>query len=262
MAKMTLLEIVQDILNDMSSDKVNSIDDTEESEQVAQIVATTYRLMVSARNWPQNRKLINLIASGTTDRPTHMSFDESVKKIDFINYNKRDASDTKDKYKKIEWRDPEDFLRFINNRDSSDTDVEDVTDPSGVILHIKNDKAPEYYTTFDEETLVFDSYDSGVDSTLQSSKTQVMAYVTSVFEMSDTFVPDIPEEAFGELLETSKTRAQAKLRQFEDTLSAREAQKQSNWNSRNSWTVKGGVKYPNYGRRTGKLYNSTFKQDR
>lgn len=81
MAKMTLLEIVQDILNDMSSDKVNSIDDTEESEQVAQIVATTYRLMVSARNWPQNRKLINLIASGTTDRPTHMSLMSLLRRL-------------------------------------------------------------------------------------------------------------------------------------------------------------------------------------
>ena len=42
MAKMTLLAMVQDILNDMDGDEVNSISDTVEAEQVAQIIKTTY----------------------------------------------------------------------------------------------------------------------------------------------------------------------------------------------------------------------------
>jgi len=46
MAKMTVLEIVQDILNDIDGDEVNSIDDTLESEQVAQIVKSTYDAII------------------------------------------------------------------------------------------------------------------------------------------------------------------------------------------------------------------------
>ncbi len=44
--KYTLLEIVQEILSDMDSDEVNSIDDTTESEQVATIVKSTYLSMM------------------------------------------------------------------------------------------------------------------------------------------------------------------------------------------------------------------------
>jgi len=50
--KLTLLEIVQDIMNDMDGDEVNAISDTIESQQVAQIVKTTYLEMMANRNWP------------------------------------------------------------------------------------------------------------------------------------------------------------------------------------------------------------------
>jgi hypothetical protein len=41
-AKMTLLEIVQDVLNDMDSDEVNSISDTVEATQIANICRSVY----------------------------------------------------------------------------------------------------------------------------------------------------------------------------------------------------------------------------
>ena len=49
--KYTLLEIVQEILSDMDSDEVNSIDDTVESQQVASIVRSAYMAIMSNRNW-------------------------------------------------------------------------------------------------------------------------------------------------------------------------------------------------------------------
>ena len=60
MAKLTLLEIVQDIMNDMDSDEVNSISDTEESSQIAQIVKTTYFEILGRRDWPHLSKFTNL----------------------------------------------------------------------------------------------------------------------------------------------------------------------------------------------------------
>ena len=42
MARMTVLEMTQDILSDMNSDEVNTINGSLEATQVAQIIKTTY----------------------------------------------------------------------------------------------------------------------------------------------------------------------------------------------------------------------------
>ena len=50
MPKRTLLYIVQDIANDLDTDTINSINDTEESLQIAQIVQTTYYEIINKRD--------------------------------------------------------------------------------------------------------------------------------------------------------------------------------------------------------------------
>lgn len=260
MAKSTLLEITQDILSDMSSDVVNSIDDTDEAQQVAQIIKSTYQAMMSNRNWPHTKKILHLIASTDSLLPTHMTIDEDIKEMISIFYDKRRQDDTRLLYQEVKWKDPDDFLRITNVRNSDDDSTLVVTDPSGVILLIRNDKAPSYYTSFDDDQLVFDSWDSGVDDTLQSSKTQARAYVTPTFRMEDDYIPDLPEEAFSALIEEAKSRAQLKLHQQQDVKSEQEAGRQQRWLSRKAWRVNGGIRYPDYGRRNRTHYRDpTFK---
>jgi hypothetical protein len=81
MAKKTLLELVQDILSDMDGDEVNSIDDTIESAQVAQIIRATYEAMMSSRNWPHQRRLLTLVPSGDNTLPTHVTMQEEIKEM-------------------------------------------------------------------------------------------------------------------------------------------------------------------------------------
>lgn len=262
MAKMTLLEITQDILSDMTSDVINSIDDTEEAQQVAQIVKSTYMAMMSNRNWPHTRQLISLIAFTDSNRPTHMRIDDEVKEMISIYYDKKKNGETRLLYQEVEWKDPDDFLRYTNVRNSDNSNILVVTDPSGVVLLIQNDKAPSYYTSFDDETLVFDSWDSVVENTLQTSKTQARAYVTPIFQMVDSYVPDLPEEAFSAFLEEAKSRAQFKLHSVQDVKSEEEARRQQRWLSRKAWKVSGGIKYPDYGRRGRRYYkDATFRNE-
>jgi hypothetical protein len=68
--KKTLLEMTQDILNDMDSDEVNSISDTVEAQQVANIIKTCYNEMISNRDWPHLRKLVQLDSLQTLRSPT------------------------------------------------------------------------------------------------------------------------------------------------------------------------------------------------
>lgn len=261
MAKLTLLEIVQDILSDMTSDVINSIDDTEEAQQVAQIVKSTYMAMMSNRNWPHTRQLVHLIASTDSDRPTHMTLDEEIKEMISVYYDKRKNGETRLLYQEVKWKDPDDFLRMLNSRNSDNSNVLIVEDPSGIILLIQNDKAPTYYTSFDDETLVFDSWDSDVEDTLQENKTQARAYVTPAFVMDDTYIPDLPEEAFSAFLEEAKSRAQYKLHSVQDIKSEQEAVRQQRWLSRKAWKVAGGIRYPDYGRKGRRNYyrDPTFK---
>lgn len=247
--KKTLLEMVQDILNDMDGDEVNSIDDTVESSQVAQIVRTTYESMISRRNWPHLARGVNLVASGDSDKPTHMKLDQEIQELLSVNYDTRKNGKTRKDYKEIKWKEPDEFLRMTNRENNDLPEVEVVQDYSGIELLVRNDKAPEFYTSFDDEYLVFNSYDSEVDSTLQSTKVQARAYVLPSWSHQDDFIPDLPSEAFPGLYEEAKSRASLKLGQMADQKAEQESVKQQRWMSRKAWRAAGGIKYPNYGRK-------------
>lgn len=250
--KMSVLDMVQDILSDMNSDEVSSITDTLESLQVAQILKSTYYEMVSRKNWPHLRKLLQLDASGTTAKPTHMALTENIKELVELNYDKRKSTDTSPKWRKVEYIAPDEFLRYTNGRNSSNSNIDEIEDYTGVELLIRNDVAPTYYTSFDDENVVFDSYDSTVDSTLQSSKTQAIAYVIPAFTLSDTFVPDLPAEAFSGFLAEAKSVCFVRIKQMPDAKAEQQSRKQMSWLSTKNWQVAGGWNFPNYGRRSKK----------
>lgn len=258
---MNLLDIVVDILNDMDGDQVNSIDDTFESEQVAQIVKSTYFAMMSNRNWPHTRQTVQILPSGDSALPTHMNVQEAIKELCFINYNKVKDGETRKLYKKVKYLYPDDFLRVTNRRNNDNADIDVITDPTGVELLIKNDTAPTYYTSFDDEALVFDSYDNLVDTTLQQSKVQAQAYIIPTWSQVDDFIPDLPDEAFTALLEESKSRAMLKLKQVQDIKAEQESTRQQRWLSRKARRVEGGIRYPNYGRRGFGTRDATFRQE-
>ncbi len=261
--KMSLIEMVQDIHNDLDLDFVNSIDDTVEATQVAQIIKTTYFAMMSNRNWPHLRQLVTVTPSNTAQRPTHMTVQDDVKELEFFNYNCQKEGETRLRYKPMKWLEPDAFLRKQNTLNTDSDHVMVVTDTSGVQVQIQTNKNPEFFTSFDDKTLIFDSYDSSVDSTLQESKVQAMAYVMPTWNTFDSFIPDLPEEAFISLLEESKSKAALKLKQEADQKAEQESVRQRNWLSRKARRMNGGINYPNYGRGRAKYRRDvTFEEGR
>lgn len=260
--KMDLLKLTQSILSDIGGDEVNSIEDTFESSQVAEIIRTTYLAMMSNRNWPHLRKMIKLDASGDPLLPTHMSLKDSVKELISVKYDCATATATKKDYREIRYVTPEDFLRFIYQRDSSDATVTVVTDPSGSELFIKNNCSPTYVTSFDDVTMVFDAFDLAVDTTLQESKIQTLAYVMPEWDHVDDFVPDLPEIAFSALLESAKSACFIRVAQRGDQQAAMEAKRQQTWLARKVRRAGGGIQYPSYGRGRVKLTKDpTFRRN-
>jgi hypothetical protein len=260
--KYTLLQIVQDIASDIDTDEVNSISDTIESQQIAQIVQSTYQAIMSNRNWPHTAKLVRMNSSTDNTKPNIMTFDENIKELISVYYNKAKDGETRLRYDAIKYIEPDDMLRLFYGRNSDSDNVEVINDGAQIYV-ITNDKHPDYFTSFDDNTLVFDSYDSSVDNTLQTSKTQVRAYVTPAFEMSDDYIPDLPEEAFSFLIEEAKSKAAYKIAQKPDEKAEQESRRQNQWLSRKAWRVDGGVKYQRFGRgRRGYQPEPTFRQDK
>ena len=65
MAKMNLLAMTQDILSDMDSDEVNSITESVEALQVAQIIKTTYYNIIDGKDYAFLYELFQMDASGS-----------------------------------------------------------------------------------------------------------------------------------------------------------------------------------------------------
>ena len=250
MARMTLLEIVQSIMSDMDTDNVNSINDTIEALQVAQIVKDTFYELISRRDWPHLNKLFVLNSVSVTARPNYLKLPDGVYELEFLKYNKRKSIDTKDRYEDVTYIHPDEFIYKSNQLDNSQATVDQITDTSGVKYNIKNDRAPMYWTSFDDEYIVFDSYDSGVDTTMQGSKTQCRGIIEPSWSPLDTFVPDLPPEAFPLLLEESKSAAFLALKQVTNEKAEQRSRRQQRRLTQKAWRANGGIRYPNYGRKT------------
>lgn len=196
MAAMTLLEMVQDILNDMDSDPANSIDDTVESGQVAQIVKTAYFKLVTSRDdWPFLRTLTQLTGLGDTSHPTKMRIPTGMNKIYWLKYNKKDVS----------YLEPKEFKDLLDKR----TERADVVDADGYGLNVD----PSYWTSYDDDYIFFDSYDSDADSTLQQSKSSCYGILVPSWTHSDSFTPTLPAKMFPTLLADAKGTAFLALKQ-------------------------------------------------
>lgn len=246
--KMTLLEMVRDILNDMDSDDVNSITDTVEAMQVAQIIKSCYFEMMANRNWPHMKKLIQVEASGTLERPTHLKLPTNVKELEFFKYDKNDSSDpTKVEYREVHYRHPDQFLRITSTINSS-PNTRQIIDFGGTPVIIKTNQPPSYWTSFDDTHIVCDSYESSVDDTLKKSKTQCLVYLNPEWVHMDHAIPEMPAEAFPALLAEAKSTAFISLKQMANEKAEQKAIRQQRWLSRKAWRAKGGVRYDNYGR--------------
>jgi hypothetical protein len=264
MAKLTLLDMVQDIANDLETDEINSISDTIESVQIAQIVKTSFFEMIASRNWPHLKRTFQLTSSSDPAYPTHMRLPEDVKELIMVSYDKKKSGESRDKYQEIYWVEPEEFLYKSNQRNIDNSNVDSITDFGGVPFNIYNDRAPTYFTSFDDEWIVADAYDSAVDSVLQTSKTQALGYISPTWSHTDTAIPDLPEEAFPALLEEAKSTAFVVLKQMPNEKAEQKAGRQHRRLARKAWRVDGGVRYPNYGRKRNRgsvTHNPLFDKD-
>lgn len=249
MPKMTLLDMTQDILSDLTSDNVNSISDTVESEQVAQIIKTTYFAMIDEYHLPAKRSLFKLDATGTST-PTQMTIPANVESVDWIRYNKETVDATDAAYADVIYLTPEEFTAYCDQRSESADNITLYT-IGGVDMLIRTDAAPTYYTSFDDQTIVMDSFDSDVDTNLQQSKTKCYGLINATWTHTDSAYPDLPLNMFSLLLSEAKSKAFYLLKQTANQKEEQGARRQRIALRKAKTKTKegGGIPTPNYGRK-------------
>jgi hypothetical protein len=242
--KKTLLNLVQDILEVMDSEEVNSISDTTEAGQIATIVETVFYNMIATRKVPEHKELIKITSHSDSSRPTHFTYPTNVKTLNWITYDKSD--DGTFLYSEVDWVEPEVFLDRTDGTSDNYDSVEDVN--AGVKLRIRNDKQPDFYTSFDDENIVMDSYQSSVDTTLQTSKTRAYGVKYPVFSKTDDYVPDLDADFFPLLLAEATSMSQSLLKGGSDPKTEQAARRQKSYHQNDLFRTKRGNTRVDYGR--------------
>lgn len=223
----TLLEMTQDILASMSGEEISSISDTVESLSIAYIIRSCYKNLTSEDDFPEDEGLFELDASGDNTKPCLMTLPSNVTRLDWIRYNKdTTSSEGTIKYEDVDFLEPYVFVdKAISGRRTTDTNVvtqvESINNAT-VDLVLRNDKHPTYYTVLKNNRVIFDSYDSSVDTTLQKAKTMAYGAYISNFSIADSFVPFADRHSAAVLRNAARAQCWEDLKRFRNATAERQ----------------------------------------
>lgn len=247
----TLLELTQNILSSMDSDEVNSISDTTESRQIAETIRTTYYNIIARTDLPEHRELVQLDASTSSSIPVTMTVPDRVNKIYWLKYYDDDALN----YSYVTFVSLQEFIDDQLGLNVADTNVQTYTlTDNGLTftLRYRDDIQPTKCSLVSDHQVIFNSYNSTVDSTLQSSKTLAEAQVIPTFTLSDSFTPDLDDAQFPLLLNEAKALAFMELKQMPNAKAEQEAKRQWSSVQRDKAVVNRPTyfdQFPNFGRK-------------
>lgn len=224
--KYTLLELTQNILSRLDSDEVDSINDTVEAMQVARVIRNTYFNILTRANLPEHKKLIQLTASGDSTKPVLMTRPSNVSSIEWIKYNVRTATDLTDRYDYVTPVSLSQFLEMQDSLSTADTSVGTMV-VNSITFAFKNNVRPCFCTIVEDVNIIFDSYDSGVETTLQTSKTKCSGLTLPTFALIDATIPDLDDIQFPLLLSEATAVAFVDLKQMPNPKAEQESRR--NW---------------------------------
>ena len=192
MSRLTLLKVVQTYLDYVDGFGVDSIADSDEASQAANIAEHVYyRLIDKNRDTPSQMYVGSLDASLDPTKPCILTIPSEVNRIHNSELYYNTSTDGGLFWERVQYIAPEEFVK-LNTGINTSVDGVEIMEVNGVPFTIFNDRAPRYCTTFDDVTLVFDAYDKDADTTLQESKTRVIGTQSVVFLQDDDFIIPLP----------------------------------------------------------------------
>lgn len=205
---MNLQEMTERVAEFVNADKVDSINDSDESFKFATIIKETYEEMVLSKEIQTALELFQLQSASTDEAKTCLIIPDNALTLDIVKYTHKDG-----KIYSPEYLEPMEFIDWTLGLDITQDNVETVTDKeSGAVYNIRNDKDPSFYTIISGKYLIFDSYNGEFENTLQGRHCLCYGHTLPEFKMEDDFVPDLQEQQFPILLSRAKTAADMEVR--------------------------------------------------
>lgn len=188
----TLLYTVQRVLEKLDLDVVDSINDSQDAILVAREAEDTFFDMISRNEWPDRHDLLEVQSVSNVELPTALRLPPNVLGISSLRYDVTDPSTDTDKViKNLEQLDPEDFLDLVYSRNSTSSEVFSAV-YKDIPLYLINNEAPTYFTTFDNEYIILDSWLSDVETTVQGHKSVARGSQNPIWLHDDNY--EIPVE--------------------------------------------------------------------
>lgn len=216
--KYNLLELTQAVLSSMDSDEITSITDTPESMQVVEVIKTVYDDILTRGDIAVNKQVFNLQVTTDPAKPVLMTKPASIETVEWIKYDTQLDGATSSVWSNMTYLPPMDFIDFMHSYNEDESNVitfNHVVEGHTLKFTVRNDTAPQYYTSFDDSTIFFDAYDSNVEAALQAVKTLCYGTKVTDFNKTDEYVPNLQPQQFALLLNEAKSLAWAELKQVE-----------------------------------------------
>ena len=180
MARLTNLEMVQNILSAMDSDNVNSIDDVEESCQIEKVLEECYDNLIARRRWAFTQKTRLLQNAIDVTRPNKMIIPENMVRILEFRWKSIDKSvePWEESWKTLNYLNPIDFIAHVQSRNVAQLTAEGrmlVTyNDDGVELPMITDQEPAFWTSFDDVNIYMDNFITEFADTATDKRTSVV----------------------------------------------------------------------------------------
>ena len=197
--KLTLLQLVQDMLVAIDAENVSDVTTTTESNMCVAIANRTYEELMSMYRWRHLRQYSTL---STNANKNQLIVPDGTVAVDPTSlwYGSTDEEQP------VFWLSPNDFLAITIRRQEADATVEKVGN-----IKSYNDRNPQYFTSDDDEILKFDAFpDSGG---LVGTDCVCIIYKVATSRLAtNTDVFDLPGIAFPALSSMCIAKAIAELK--------------------------------------------------
>lgn len=244
MAKRTILELIQQLGEGIGSDEIDALDETIEASDIMTILKQSYKEVLDRKTWEFMKGHIRQLEASALGANV-LGIPADVLKVTKITYR----DDPSDKFVDVGYLSAEDFMKIVQARNTANANITAIVNAAGVSINVRTDATPQYWTSFDEETITFDAYDSDVSAGNLYTDSVIISDVMPVTDFTDpAAVLSLPERmetlVFNEALSTCNYR----IRQTADPRTDRIARRQGISLRRNEVKTNEDIKEATYGR--------------